>query len=238
MVTNMPKPLNIKINDQDFRELIGLINTAYRDSANEYFKSVNMNPDQIINELKNASDQEKYTFFSNLVDLYPKAWEFDGYYESSRLTKEQNDEAFLKKVDAILPAEIRNSGDPTVLENYYIENTKGKKSKKLNIKAKARIIKRLNVINKREELINKASRRANGEEPFTNRPALKVNGKVIEDYSQLSEQDKNGRIELDAHMPKKQTTGNGCWSCGMQMLIQGRGIIDVNQEDIRSYRPN
>ena len=121
----------VKINDQDFRELIGLINTAYRDSANEYFRSVNMNPDQIINELKNASDQEKYTFFSNLVDLYPKAWEFDGYYESSRLTKEQNDEAFLKKVDAILPAEIRNSGDPTVLENYYIENTKGKKSKKL-----------------------------------------------------------------------------------------------------------
>ena len=47
----------------------------------------------------------------------------------------------------------------------------------------------------------------------------------------------NDGVELDVHQPAIQTSGNGCWSCAAQLLLQGRGITNVTQEDIRAYRP-
>ncbi len=35
-----------------------------------------------------------------------------------------------------------------------------------------------------------------------------------------------------------QSSGAGCWSVSMQMLLQSRGVRNMSQTDIRSFRPN
>ena len=34
-----------------------------------------------------------------------------------------------------------------------------------------------------------------------------------------------------------QTSGNGCWSCALDILLQSRGVKNLTQEEIRAFRP-
>ena len=46
-----------------------------------------------------------------------------------------------------------------------------------------------------------------------------------------------GYVLDDAHLNNFQTSGNGCWSCFLQIAGSSRGS-DITQEDIRAYRPD
>ena len=166
-MTDMPKPSRIVITDDDFKGLIKLVNSEYDSRANEYNKRINIDAGAFIKSLKNLNQQERYAKFAKLVDDYPRAWEFDGYHENRSLSKEANNAEFLRRANAVLPVEIRNSGDPEVIENYILKN------KKLNIKGKARLVKRLSIIERKEHNLQEAAKRADGNEPYA-RPALKV----------------------------------------------------------------
>ena len=41
----------------------------------------------------------------------------------------------------------------------------------------------------------------------------------------------------DVRLSGPQTSNNGCWSCGMSLLLQSRGV-DLSPEEIRAYRPD
>ncbi|MBR4183546.1 MAG: hypothetical protein IKQ56_06965 [Lachnospiraceae bacterium] len=50
--------------------------------------------------------------------------------------------------------------------------------------------------------------------------------------------DGQGSAKLDQiHQDSFQNTANGCWASSMTMLVKSRGVDNVNQFDIRSFRP-
>ena len=122
-----------------------------------------------------------------------------------------------------LPSVIRTCGNEAELKSFYAQ-----KRDKLNIMAKTSILRRLHTIRKKREIaaINEKSgmdKQSLGEHYFPT-PAPGVDKKT-------------GKVSLKLKMPKAQTSGNGCWSCGLQMMLLSHGI-NVEQEDIRSYRPD
>ena len=46
------------------------------------------------------------------------------------------------------------------------------------------------------------------------------------------------KMEERAKQPREQTTKNGCWSVSLQLQLNYRGVENIEQEDIRSYRPD
>ncbi len=49
---------------------------------------------------------------------------------------------------------------------------------------------------------------------------------------------KKGYIGFDKlKLSGPQTSGNGCWSCAMSLLLKSRGV-DMSQEEIRAFRPD
>ena len=49
---------------------------------------------------------------------------------------------------------------------------------------------------------------------------------------------KKGYIGFDKlKLPGPQTSGNGCWSCAMSLLLKSRGV-SMSQEEIRAFRPD
>ena len=68
---------------------------------------------------------------------------------------------------------------------------------------------------------------ANGEEIGTTPRVFKPSGAT----------DPNA-CEIDIALPAFQTSSQGCWSCGAQMLIHSRGNKEVTQEHIRDFRTN
>ena len=47
---------------------------------------------------------------------------------------------------------------------------------------------------------------------------------------------KKGFTGLDLKYSGPQTSNNGCWSCGLSLLLKSRGV-DLSQEEIRAWRP-
>ncbi len=219
----------IKITEADMVALTEQINKAYSGRRNEKGELIHFSADRVRQEFNKRNANGQYRLFVNMVKKYPKAWEFDGYYKDYDKTDEENDKEFLRAVNKI-PVGIRNSGDEDLIEDYLANNWPN-----LDIRSKAKLLKRLDAFDKKK--INQAATesRKDGVDPYlADRPKFVVNGQLVDE---LTEEQKSGRIELDVHMPNGQTTGNGCWSCSMQMLIQGRGVKNVQQEDIRAYRP-
>ena len=53
----------------------------------------------------------------------------------------------------------------------------------------------------------------------------------------ITNEDGERKVMVDAAQPRSQRTGNGCWSVSLQTLLTYRGA-KIDQEDIRSYRPD
>ena len=206
----MPRIINIK--DKDFGDLANEITMHYIDDG------VFVDPNELVGRMKNKTPEQRYNEFVRLMDLYPRAWEFVSFYKDRNAPEEVENKRFKDMAEQVLPTHIRNSGDSAVIEDY-LQNTKD-----INIRGKAILIKRLIALDKIAENERLAQARENGQEPFNDRPKLDVK--------------RNGeRFVLEVDMPREQTSFFGCWSCGGQMLLQGRGIKNVRQEDIRAYRP-
>ena len=203
---------NINITSKDIDDLLKEASKAYG--------SKNVDVNNYKKRFKGLHTvQEKQQLFLEIANKYPRAWEFETYKDDPKT--ESNDvinKRFLDHEKTILPFEMRNSGNEDKIEQYLVSNPK------LNIKGKARLMKRLETIDKVRIINDQSKSRSEGVEPFNNRPKLITTP--------------NGGVRLDIHMPKYQTSGNGCWSCTTQMLLQGRGIHNVTQEDIRSFRPD
>ncbi len=209
----MPKNRNIIITDKDFSEIAAAITTRYIGDG------VFIDPEKLVKDMKKKNPADRYKKFSELISKYPGAWEYVGFYKYDDRPEEEENQRFRQMANQILPIELRNSGDPAVIEQYIKDNPQ------LNVKGKAVLIQRLNTLDKVAENEKKVESRINGIDPFAKRPKLEI-------------KNNGNRFVLKVDMPKYQTSGNGCWSCGGQMLLQGRGITNVTQEDIRAYRPN
>ncbi len=109
----------------------------------------------------------------------------------------------------LVPLEIRNSGNTEELKKYYYKNQEG-----MDYRVKAILLKRIHVLEKAKKLSEVT---APGKKPELNQT--------------------NGGINLKVRLPRPQSSNNGCWSCGIELMLRSHGI-DVKQEEIRSYRPD
>ncbi|MBR4580308.1 MAG: hypothetical protein IKO32_03650 [Lachnospiraceae bacterium] len=120
-----------------------------------------------------------------------------------------------------VPKEIRNCGNEEELKNYY------KANKNLHVLGKAYILRRLHGMEQARKIA------------AANEKGLMTRETLGENYSDIPKVENNGKgkVKINLKMPKRQTSGNGCWSHGLQMMLLSNGIF-VNQEDIRGYRPD
>ncbi|MBR6274346.1 MAG: hypothetical protein IKR27_04975 [Lachnospiraceae bacterium] len=115
-----------------------------------------------------------------------------------------------RKGNTSLPEWIMNCGDLDTINKYMEENFD-----KLNPPDTAFMMKRVDALEKAAE---KQVSDVRGP-----RPKVEPSGK--------------NHAKLLINQDREQSSGNGCWSCAMEMMLKSRGITNVNQEDIRAYRP-
>ncbi|MCR4715623.1 MAG: hypothetical protein K5656_00445, partial [Lachnospiraceae bacterium] len=121
--------------------------------------------------------------------------------------------------NTLIPVNVRNSGDIAVVEKYLNENLNN-----ISIYSKARLIKRLDSLYKAKAIKEGTSGIEAKEGIYSDRPELVV-------------KEEESSFELKVNMNKAQTSTNGCYSTCMEMMIKSRGINNIDQEDIRAYRP-
>jgi hypothetical protein len=126
-------------------------------------------------------------------------------------------EVYVRNVSDMIPDDIIATGNVRKLQDFYETN-----KDKLSLEDLRYLQARLETAWKLEELEMEAKTAIErGEAP--KRPEV------------TNEQGYIGLANLKLEEP--QTSGNGCWSCGMHLLLKSRGI-DLSQEEIRAYRPD
>lgn len=135
-------------------------------------------------------------------------------------TKVQNPETggtiYKRLVSPRVPDRILKTGNRQELEKFYADN-----ATMLTASDKRYLQSRIHTAN----LLDRLERKALRDLSQGRRPPVPETD-VKKGYRGFS------KIKLDG----PQTSGNGCWSCGMSLLLKSRGI-DMSQEEIRAFRP-
>ena len=129
---------------------------------------------------------------------------------------ETGDSIYLRTVSPQIPDRILQTGNRRVLENFYFQN---------------------------REKLTAADKRYLGARLHTAALVDRLEKKALEDLAEGKPRPtpeittKRGYQGINMKMPRCQSSNNGCWSCGMEMLFRSRGV-DITQEEIRAYRPD
>ena len=126
-------------------------------------------------------------------------------------------EIYTRRVSDMIPENIIATGNVQVLQDFYEANRDN-----LTLEDLRYLQARLHTAWKLEELEMEAKEAIRRGEP-PKRPEVTVE----QGYIGL------GDLKLDG----PQSSNNGCWSCGMHLLLKSRGI-NLSQEEIRAYRPD
>ena len=120
--------------------------------------------------------------------------------------------------DAIYAA---NTGNPEIVSAYLNEH-----GDSLSFTQKMKLNKQIDAVAVANAIqANAEISMANGEEIGTLPKVFKPSGAT----------DPNA-CEIDIALPAFQSSSQGCWSCGAQMLIHSRGNKEVTQEHVRDFR--
>ena len=117
-----------------------------------------------------------------------------------------------------LPQYILATGDTALLEEYYANN-----SATLSDADRAHLEHRINSCRK-IDMISESKHQS-----------IENNVPEQEPPEAVLRQD-GARVLPNIHLDRNQNARNGCWSCALHLMLQGRGV-DLEQEEIRAYRP-
>ena len=132
----------------------------------------------------------------------------------------KNNWEFLNLETTKIPANIRNASDPVLVGQF------------LNLNKNA-----LSDIEKKYLAHKQQSLQKISDLTATVSQQVKNKNHVV-NLTPLEHEEGSGKYMLpQINLPAYQSSENGCWSCFYQMALQSRGINDLTQEDIRSYRP-
>ena len=147
--------------------------------------------------------KERVEYFAKLLsmDKNAKAWEYSDEYPF-------NDPKILV------------SSDEKEIKRFFAQN-----KDTLDIRGKAVLIKRLQILEKARLLKNARETGKTDEEGL----------KEILVPGEKFQIDNENNVSMTVELPKAQTSANGCWSCGLQMMLLSHGI-NVEQEEIRAFR--
>ena len=159
--------------------------------------------------LARPSDDQIAGEYNRMKDDQLKA-KYDEYLSQNRLYWEKS---LLKG----MPRWVLNTGKPDELNTYLEQNRE-----QLSYEQQFLLRDRARVTNLYREAAGKAQEKQ--------QQGLQLNQTQPPEYNGTA-------VELkSAHQKSFQTSGNGCWSCFMQIAASSRGV-DITQEDLRSYRP-
>ena len=182
----------------------------------------------------NGISLEQYTDMVNIHydlhrDLNPRPSNGEIESEYNKL----NDRDLKKKYDSYLhqnrraweaqyikgmPRWILNTGNTDELNSYLAQN-----QEHLSYEQQFLLRDRIRVTELYKDIASRTQEQMqNGEVPTETQPP-EINGTAVE--------------LKNAHQTSFQTSGNGCWSCFMQIAASSRGV-NVTQEDLRAYRPD
>ena len=222
-------------------------------TTNECYLLKKNEEEKFVKDIKKTLDADKKekkdnpqvkVYLSDFVDLINLAEEVDVEYLKNNAiikkfftlnTDQERWDYFMKILDSntklweytdkeelLPPLEIRSSGDLETIKNYYTQNITT-----MNTIQKCILLRRMHSLEKSAK-IQKA-----GEENEINKDNLGENS-----YNKpLYTTDEQGNVKMSVDLDKAQSSNNGCWSCGIEMMLKSQGIY-VTQEDIRSFRPN
>ena len=120
------------------------------------------------------------------------------------------------------PLEIRNSGDLNAVKSYYVKH-----NDEMDFNAKAILLLRINTLEKAQKL-QKA-----GETGTLNAENLGAEGYKKDKYIKKGD----GNVRISVKLDRSQSSDNGCWSCGIELMLKSHGI-NIPQENIRAFRPD
>ncbi len=126
--------------------------------------------------------------------------------------------------------EIMSTGNATVLEKFYNDNSATlTAADKKYLKAKLTTARKIENLRKKQ-----LSNLSKDTEPFSTR--------LIDKYDVIDNKISTIRKPVSCSLPdikmsQKQTSGNGCWSYALSLMLMSKGI-SLSQEEIRAFRPN
>ena len=123
-------------------------------------------------------------------------------------------------INSDIPPKILNTGNAAEIEEYLNSQA----GQKITYPEQLMLRKHMEIAGKKKVIDAAAAERS----------------KIVKEYGEKPEIIDRGEddVEIVLSQPSFQTSNNGCWSCAGQMLLQSRGVIGIQQEDIRAYRPN
>ncbi|SNU08059.1 hypothetical protein SAMN06297422_11487 [Lachnospiraceae bacterium] len=114
-----------------------------------------------------------------------------------------------------------NTGDTNIISDYLNQHEDN-----LTLSQRTKLEKQIQAVTLAKGIQQNAENTmSNGEELGTKPRVFKPSGSSDPDA-----------CELDISLPAFQTSSQGCWSCGAQMLIHSRGNMEVTQEHVRDFR--
>jgi len=120
---------------------------------------------------------------------------------------------------------IRNTGNVEKIDAYLeADAAKQNDEEKLTFRQRQMLIHHRDATKKIDNINNSIQNALQNGNELGAKPTLRV--------------DSEDAAELNVTQPAFQTSANGCWSCAGAMMATSRGIANVSQEDIRSYRPD
>ncbi len=156
---------------------------------------------------------------------------FQMYIDADLVETEKNYTEYIKKnprkyeyakfgAPSNIPQRIRNTSDVKELEDCI-------KNGKLTSAEKFRLQMRIDASKKVKEIQAEAKKQMQKGESTSTPVEVKTTQK------------QNGVTEISVPVKQNrfQTSNYGCWSVSAELLLQSRGIKNVTQENIRSYRP-
>ena len=162
--------------------------------------------DELNSRFRKLSEKELVKEYETMLDRNPPLWEYD--YENRSLN---------------FPKYILSSNDPKLLEDYLTEN-----GELLSFKEKYYLQFRIKTARKIEQIKKEVEQ--------ANKRGEDYNKKLKTKPKELTYDNKVPVSLENATQKSFQTSGNGCWSCFLQVAAHSRGS-DVTQEEIRAYRP-
>ena len=120
---------------------------------------------------------------------------------------------------------IRNTGNIQQIDQYLAEDdAKQNEAEKMSFRERQMLLHHKAATEKVNSIENAAAEAMQAGNELGAKPAFLRNTE--------------NAAELDVHLPSFQTSANGCWSCSGALMVGSRGMAQVTQEDIRSYRPD
>lgn len=202
----------------------------------EDIKEPKQSKEEFVNDVKDKIEYKPPVFDERDLpdDKNAKICAYGGLLKVNNLDERGYDNGeeittYVSNTKTVVPTEILVTGNTKILQDYLDKNPD-------HLLADSLERKHLNARIKTMEHVEKLGKYNNEHGLLKSVSDTKEKDTLTYKNSKTNET-KQIQIIKGLHQEGKQTTGNGCWSCATEVLLQGQGI-NLDQKLIRAFRPD